>query len=273
MVNSSKRNLNYLFYKAYYDESNDKNYDKCNKDLCERAFNLSEKNILFPTHSFRLKTTYPGLLIGIGNTHAAGNNIDKESKKEIKLGFTLDYVTGLPIIPGSTIKGILRSAFDNYGEFVSKLLGNIEITELTKKIFAEGTEKIIFYDAIPVRANESNHLFGLDNITPHYPDLLENPIPLTMLKVLPEVVYMFRFGFDRWNNFSGVDSEALLDAFKNIILTLGVGAKTNVGYGAMEETEEIAVEGVCQKCGAKTGFNKKTNKVYQFCNKCNSKKK
>ena len=84
---------------------------------------------------------------------------------------------------------------------------------------------------------------------------------------------MFRFGFDRWNNFSGVDSEALLDAFKDIILTLGVGAKTNVGYGAMEETEEIAVEGVCQKCGAKTGFNKKTNKVYQFCNKCNSKKK
>ena len=268
MAKPDKMNLNYLFYNAYYDKLNNDHYKACNESLKERKFDLSDKDIPFSMHSFRLKTTYPGLLIGIGNTHAAGDAIDNKSEKEIKLGFTLDYVTGLPIIPGSTVKGIIRNAFENYSEFVSGLLNNVEITELTKKIFEEGTEKIVFFDAIPVKANKDEKLFGQDNITPHHPNLLKNPIPLTMLKVMPEVVYMFRFGFDKWNNFGGIDSDALKDAFEQIILTLGVGAKTNVGYGTMEK-----YEGICKICGGKTGKKEKSNEFYSICGSCKFKKK
>ncbi|MEZ4966913.1 MAG: RAMP superfamily CRISPR-associated protein [Saprospiraceae bacterium] len=56
-------------------------------------------------HSFRLKTTYPGLLIGSGYQHETG------AEGELKLGFFFDHTSGLPVIPGSSVKGVLRSVF------------------------------------------------------------------------------------------------------------------------------------------------------------------
>src|SRR5690606_22651360 len=49
--------------------------------------------------------TYPGLIIGTGVAHETG------LKGEMKLGLSFDYTTGLPYIPGSSVKGILRSVF------------------------------------------------------------------------------------------------------------------------------------------------------------------
>ena len=48
--------------------------------------------------------------------------------------------------------------------------------------------------------------------------------------MIPDVVYCFRF-----LNIA----EAELDLFKDIITTLGIGAKTNVGFGIMEAVDEI----------------------------------
>lgn len=53
------------------------------------------------------KTTYPGLIVGTGYSH-----ILKE-KEEFKLSLEFDYTTGLPVINGSSIKGMLRSVFYN----------------------------------------------------------------------------------------------------------------------------------------------------------------
>lgn len=55
--------------------------------------------------TFCLHTTYPGLLVGSGYRHETG------SQDELKLGFSFDFTTGLPILPGSSVKGLLRSAF------------------------------------------------------------------------------------------------------------------------------------------------------------------
>ncbi|RYC70038.1 type III-B CRISPR module RAMP protein Cmr6 [Spirosoma sordidisoli] len=55
--------------------------------------------------AFCLHTTYPGLLAGSGYRHETG------SENELKLGFSFDFTTGLPILPGSSVKGLLRSAF------------------------------------------------------------------------------------------------------------------------------------------------------------------
>ena len=57
----------------------------------------------------------------MSNTHESGIGGDAPDKDgaEIKLGFTLDYVTGLPVIPGSTVKGVLHGAFEHHGEYVA----------------------------------------------------------------------------------------------------------------------------------------------------------
>lgn len=70
------------------------------------------------THNPKLTTTYPGLLTGSGIGHEAG------LEGELKLGFQFDHTTGLPYIPGSSVKGKLRSFFpyaDKLGEKNEKL--------------------------------------------------------------------------------------------------------------------------------------------------------
>ncbi|MBP2143372.1 CRISPR-associated protein Cmr6 [Methanococcus voltae] len=54
----------------------------------------------------KLDILYPGLLIGSGYMHETSI-----TEGEYKLGFFFDYTTGLPIVPGASVKGTLRSAF------------------------------------------------------------------------------------------------------------------------------------------------------------------
>lgn len=242
-------NLNYLLNKAYYDTpigDTKKGFSKFNSALINRKFlKFPEVKPSVPEQNkFHLKTVYPGLLIGIGNVHDAGTKYTGEEPggAEIKLGFTLDYVTGLPVIPGSTVKGVLRSAFMRYDgcaaiyalEESGVGVENIDISSLLKSVFDSA---VVFFDAVPVKAAKGDRLFGLDNITPHS-DPLKDPIPLTMLKVMPEVIFLFRFGFERWNEVGGITAEKLCKAFEKILTTIGIGAKTNVGYGVMKSLSD-----------------------------------
>ncbi len=60
------------------------------------------------TQTIVLRTTYPGLFTGSGYNHETGN------EGELSLGFFFDHCTGLPILPGSSVKGVLRSVFPNF---------------------------------------------------------------------------------------------------------------------------------------------------------------
>ncbi len=257
-------NLNYLFNVEYYKNFPNPRYTDSNKKIVKQKFSSSNEKILFTKDSFVLKTMYPGLLSGLGNTHEAGSGKEfvelPESKKtdhdsEIRLGFNLDYVTGLPMIFGSTVKGVLNSAFQYY-EYIEELLdmsiGQEKINAIREEIFGhENMGKVIFYDAIPIKTGKNQCLLGLENITPHNkqksdPDYQYNgllsPNIITLLKVIPGVSFIFRFGFDLWDEKTNVDilikKEKLLKVFKNIVLDLGIGAKTNTGFGAMEEIEK-----------------------------------
>src|SRR5690606_9438219 len=64
-----------------------------------------ESNKRSANDRWELYTTYPGLLIGSGYQHESGG------ENEFKIGFFFDYTTGLPQIPGSSVKGVLRSSF------------------------------------------------------------------------------------------------------------------------------------------------------------------
>lgn len=111
-------NLGYLYFKEYYNEYFDE-YNKKLKNLKEESIKKQNEK-LFKAIDIQsvmqtkkigqtvlfFKTTYPGLLIGSGLIHSIG------IKGESKLGFQFDYTTGLPIINGSSIKGVLRNIFD-----------------------------------------------------------------------------------------------------------------------------------------------------------------
>ena len=192
MSDFQKMNLNYLLNKEYYAVSGNgpakdrtfthAHFGKCNDALICRKFIQGSPlpALLKDQEHFCLKTVYPGLLIGIGNTHEAGTRIGGEDAEgaEIKLGFTLDYVTGLPVIPGSTVKGVLRCAFKRYRDYVADLLREsgpepgaqqmgdaaaqgqeddpfiVQTEKLMEDVFEKGANKVVFFDAIPINENK-----------------------------------------------------------------------------------------------------------------------
>ena len=218
--------------------------------------------------SFELTTTYPGLITGTGIIHSAGH------KGEAILGLMFDHTTGLPYLPGPSIKGVLRSAFpmrctgnlsDKPSHDVEKsrleaaqnerrqyikhilldikdTLTDIDIDDLELDIFGangnsdthkQGTD--VFFDAFPVKAG-SHGLLGLDFITPH-PNEFQNPIPIQFMRIEPDVTFRFLFHLNDYKNKEGkvlMEKDVKLKLFKKILLDLGVGAKTNVGYGQLK---------------------------------------
>ena len=256
-------NFGYWYYRRYFDtlringkgevvnfsEFNKGDHDKLKevKIIPEMPCEDFGKGLI---ETFELKTTYPGLVCGIGYHHEVnkpksnGNQTDKEDSAEVyNLGMYFDYTFGLPVIPGSSIKGMLRSAILEWGiledKDVLKKCGfgegkDIDGTTFIEKVF-EGKglsiyDRDIFLDAVPV-GTPKQYLFGEDYIT-HHPHPLQNPKPVRFLRVNPGVTYQFRFILKDHGGFS---AEFKLKLFKEIICTFGLGAKTNVGYGQFVE--------------------------------------
>ncbi|MBK8110496.1 MAG: hypothetical protein IPK46_09285 [Saprospiraceae bacterium] len=107
-------------------------------------------------HNIPLQTTYPGLLIGSGYTHEFDFPEEDDKKEAFKIGFFFDHITGLPCIPGHSVKGVLRSAFPNHekekyvkekSEFLVELLINMGIDPQQK------------FDAYLVSKNITNYQY------------------------------------------------------------------------------------------------------------------
>ena len=74
---------------------------------------------------------------------------------------------------------------------------------------------------------------------------MKNPTPLKLLKVRPLVRFLFRFRLgDSVIKAVGVTvtADQKKELFKRILSDLGVGAKTNVGFGVMMPTKPIQRE-------------------------------
>jgi len=223
----SNANIGWLFYKDYFSDINYSNLeDKSN----EKTIEAKVKNILLQTPSiedtevlgnahFKATTTYPGLILGSGNAHELPG-----IKGQAILGFSFDYTSGLPIISGSSIKGVLRSAFKHTDYIKEYLDDSIDVTGLEKEIF---DNRDIFFDANIIEADGLSKILGDDFLAPHGEDLLKNPVPLRFIKVLPNIT--FRFDFEL--NDGVISKSSKLKLFQNILDDLGLGAKTNVGYG------------------------------------------
>ncbi len=192
------------------------------KEYC-KLFEIPLSNI-----KIELKTTYPGLIIGSGSPHECG------IKGEFKLSLSFEYTTGLPYIPASSVKGLLRSIFpnekDRYKSEKEEILLEYfkekgckkSIKDLEKELF-DSNGKNIFFDAYI--KSEDRLFLDEDYITPHGDNLLKNPTPLRFLKIRPDTTIIFQFKIED-------DMKSFVkDFFENILLDFGIGAKTNVGYG------------------------------------------
>ncbi|HJC97699.1 MAG TPA: type III-B CRISPR module RAMP protein Cmr6 [Candidatus Phocaeicola merdavium] len=206
--------------------------------------------------NWEYRVLYPGLITGVGINHEA--NIEGE----FKLGIHLDYLTGMPIIYGSTVKGILCSAFHDAGYICSlceKILGKKIIeddVEAMRRDIFEGDELMpgcdpwkdesykaksiykrdVFFDAVITKADFKGRVLCPDSITPHYRNVLRDPVPLPFVKIAPGCVLEFRF---RLMNSTILSREDKFNLFLSILQDSGIGAKSNVGYGNLDSVEPI----------------------------------
>ena len=201
---------------------------------------------------------------GLGNEHPLEN------------GFAFLNPYGLPYLPGSGVKGVLRQAArelasgewgDSHGWSCEKihLLGKIELSTIDALFGLEGNKDadsnhvrgaLSFWDALPHLPGD--HL-AVDIMTPHQSHYYQQrkdpksgdstsphdsgaPNPICFLTLPPGTGFAFHVACDvahlqrlapdlahaqRW--------QALLTAaFEHAFAWLGFGAKTAVGYGAMQ---------------------------------------
>ena len=175
-------------------------------------------------HQMKLKIKYFTstlswrMVIGLGASHPQETSM------------TLHHIYGIPYIPGSAVKGVIRhwiiySKFDQDEK-------RAEADETFKDIFGtqEQAGKVIFFDAFP--AGEIN--LKIDIMNPHYPDYYtgkappadwQNPVPIKF-----PTVEKTKFNF-----YLGSKDESLLNKasewLKEALKEYGIGAKTSIGYG------------------------------------------
>lgn len=194
-------------------------------------------------------------------------------KGSLEVGLTLDHVTGLPSIPGSAIKGVVRNyvllkiaeennlMFDpGQPEVMNQALVDLEDRIISKDDtsksaamfrLAFGTQEaaggFIFYDAVPTGGMERG-LFAADVMTPHFVKYYstgggeaahdrDNPNPVSFVTVDAGVEFAFAIGARKGADLTEDEltwgAGVMIDALE----TLGIGAKTAAGYGVLTLVE------------------------------------
>ena len=157
-------------------------------------------------------------VVGLGAAHV------------LETGITLHRIFGLPIIPGSALKGAARA----YAQLVE---GKSDDDPELVAVFGttEQAGSVIFLDAIPLEVPK----FQLDIMNPHYPNYYrapeknppadwESPNPVFFLTVT-ETPYRFAIAArsEHGNSLLDLAEEWLKGALRGI----GIGAKTSADYG------------------------------------------
>ena len=243
------RNLHQQYYKEYFNGldfsylmGNGTAPDRVKNEIKRRNTALCERNLLEKIphvecvredQCFKLEILYPGLVTGIGINHEA------KIEGEFKLGVHFDWTYGMPVVYGSSVKGVLKAYFKEFYKPNENQPGKEDVEKVVQDI-SEGEEKSIynrdiFFDAVIVNADRKGRILCSDSITPHGDNPLKNPVPITFLKIAPRCKLEFRFKLvDTEFDGKKLSANDKLNIFKEILTTVGIGAKTNVGYGQLK---------------------------------------
>jgi len=217
--------------------------DKYNSYKNQVSSNLKQKHneqkeFMIANHNFYdlieiTATTKTPLITGIGQSHPT------------EVGITLDYNLGIPYIPASTIKGLLRVTttiqslndidknkvnVDKKGKY---FISDTDIQEVSYYFGGqENSGNSIILDAYPKEVPD----LDIDIMNPHYSkyyqgdtppaDYLE-PTPIKFLVVKPGTLFIFRILVNKNNK----EIKNLKDILIKTITGEGIGAKTAIGYG------------------------------------------
>lgn len=169
-------------------------------------------------------------------------------------GFIWHRTLGVPYLPGSSVKGMIRAWAEQWCnkeecdmDTVRRLFGSESLKD------EPGSGKagsLIIFDALPIRPPK----LELDILNPHYQPYYEsngakppadyyNPVPVFFLTVAPDQSFRFclapRQGVQTED--AAVDVTRGYELLEEALKILGAGGKTAVGYGSFKEApEEIA---------------------------------
>jgi len=196
--------------------------------------------------------------------HAQSFNAFPEWRMVVGLGqtsiletsMTLDRITGIPIIPGSALKGVAASYAMLSDPEISKLAYNSDTKKFErvkaeenpnfKAIFGSESEtgKIIFLDAVPTEAPKlepdimNNHYpeYYSDKTGNQAPTPYQNPVPVYFLTLGKKSQFAFAVASRKNESDTKTLVEQAETWLKAGLSELGIGAKTSAGYGYMTLT-------------------------------------
>lgn len=190
--------------------------------------------------SFIAKTTSP-FVTGIGSGHPT------------ETGMILDRNLGVPYIPASSIKGVLRLACAinlamNNEEYAKNGIVPDEDTTLVKYFgsMSQETDKqtrgqLMFLDAYP----ENNVNLKVDIMNPHFgkyysgehkqPVETESPVPIKFLTVEKGTKFIFNCAFMPLKNSENCNEQEITEMFTTAFEKVGFGGKTAIGYGRFKK--------------------------------------
>ena len=164
------------------------------------------------------------LIVGLGSGHVLETNM------------TLHHVYGIPYIPGTAVKGVLRHWWlqEDFDNDENSALRDEKFLALFGSQKQRG--KVQFLDAHPGEVR-----FTKDIMNPHYPEYYsggkpptdnQNPVPINFLTVERT---SFRFVF--LTRTPGL-LKRLKERFERALEMKGIGAKTAVGYGYFHDFKD-----------------------------------
>ena len=218
-ANKGYKIQNQKIYKDFFK----KNWNKYKEFINNYYYNIKKLNLQF-SKVLNFKLSYR-LLIGA-----------EESIYETSL--RLHHIYGIPYIPASAIKGVIRNYYIN--KYYEEELQTMSIEQLENNLLKDddfiyyfGTQKkegeIIFFDAFPVTYPKLQK----DIINCHYSDYYTKDKPPTDTQKPNPFIFLtikdceFDFYIASQKDIDNIIIELMQEAFTNF----GIGAKTAVGYG------------------------------------------
>lgn len=149
----------------------------------------------------------------------------------LEISLAWDPLLNIPFIPSSSLKGRARTYF----ELQDITVDGMPPSEIFGSQESEGV--VLFTDAYPVSC-VGRSLVEPDVISPHFSEARyaideasASPVPIVFLTVSPNVTFRFLVAVDRVVN--PQTSVKIVDEITRA-LSMGVGAKTTVGYGRLK---------------------------------------
>ncbi len=182
-------------------------------------------------HAWRDMQLVTRLAIGLGNDHPFEN------------GLTLHHTVGVPMIPGTTMKGLVRGwrdiVFDEEVDARStRALYGWE-SEDRKRLYAG---QLYFLDALPLTWPRLTTEIINNHLPAYYqrranPGAVpkESPVPVFLLVVEPGTKFRLRVGAARSLLDRASHVRRALDDMGEALALVGVGARKANGYGILEE--------------------------------------